>query len=206
MVRSTLFTTQTLIVITLGAAFMSTACTRPSKTGRLDLNEYRTALERTEQKELIAPDSEAERAALERFEEFYAVYSQDAIREGVRDLYADDAWFGDPFHQVEGIDAIEHYFLVMAEPVEECTFTVDDIQRSGMDYYARWTMYLTSKAAPREPIEAIGMSHVRFNADGKILFQQDYWDTSAMLDRLPVVGFWTRLVKSRLEKRFEKEP
>lgn len=206
MVRSTLFTEQTLIVLTLGAALMSTGCTGPSKTGRLDLNEYRSALEQTEQIERIAPDSATERSALKRFEEFYAVYSQDAIRDGVRDLYADDAWFGDPFHQVRGIDAIEHYFLVMAEPVEECTFIVDDIQRSGKDYYARWTMNLTSKAAPREPIEAIGLSHVRFNADGKIVFQQDYWDTSALLDRLPVVGFWTRFAKGRLEKRFGKQP
>jgi hypothetical protein len=92
----------------------------------------------------------------------------------------------------------------MAEPVEQCTFTVDSMQRSGSDYFARWTMRLESSAAKGEIIETIGMSHVRYNAEGKIIFQQDYWDTSAMLDRLPVVGFWTRLVKDRIEKGLEK--
>lgn len=152
----------------------------------------------------MEPGSETEQEALRQFDEFYADYSVEAIRAGVRDIYADDAWFGDPFHIVEGIDAIEHYFVVMAEPVEQCSFTVNSMQRSGSDYFARWTMRLESSAAKGEIIETIGISHVRYNAEGKIIFQQDYWDTSAMLDRLPVVGFWTRLVKGKIDKGLEQ--
>ena len=92
----------------------------------------------------------------------------------------------------------------MAEPVEECTFTIDSMQRSGNDYFARWTMILKSKSAKGETIKTIGISHVRFNKDGKVVFQQDYWDTSAMLDRLPIVGYWTRLVKDRISKGLEQ--
>ncbi len=182
---------------------MTWGCTTQPKSGVIDLEEYRRALAATDDIALIEPDSALEAEALQRFEDFYAVYSEEVIREGIRDLYADDAWFGDPFHQVQGIDAMERYFVAMAEPAKECTFMVDDIQRSGPDYYARWTMQLVSEAAPKERIEALGFSHVRFNEEGKIIFQQDYWDTSAMFDRLPVVGFWTRLVKGRLAKRFE---
>lgn len=149
-------------------------------------------------------DAETEKLALQRFEDFYVEYSYDATKAGVRELYAEDAWFGDPFHIVEGIDDLEHYFLVMAEPVESCSFTVDSIQKSGIDYYARWTMELESKAAKGELIRTIGISHVRFNPEGKVVFQQDYWDSSAMLDRLPIVGYWTRLVKSRIEKGLQK--
>lgn len=181
---------------------MLTGCT--SKPIAIDPAENRNALERAERIPSMEPGSEIERAALLRFDEFYAEYSTESIQRGLRKLYADDAWFGDPFHIVEGIDAIEHYFIVMAEPVESCTFTVDSMQRSGSDYFSRWTMVLESKAAKGKPIEAIGMSHVRFNADGKIIFQQDYWDTSTMLDRLPVVGYWTRLVKNRINKGLEK--
>ena len=65
-------------------------------------------------------------------------------------------------------------------------------------------MKLVSKAAGKEPIEAIGMSHMRFNQEGRIVFQQDYWDTSVLLDRLPVVGFWTRLVKGKIMKGMEE--
>lgn len=199
MVRGTLSLGKTVTAMALAAA---TGCT--SKNRMPDVSANVAALARTESVEPMEPGGAVEQAALKRFDDFYADYSAAAIQAGVREVYAADAWFGDPFHIVEGIDAIEHYFLVMAEPVESCTFAVDSMQRSGKDYYARWTMKLVSKAAKDKPIEAIGMSHVRFNAEGRIVFQQDYWDTSAMFDRLPVVGFWTRLVKGKIAKGLEK--
>ena len=183
---------------------LAAGCSTKSKDMTPDWSENTAALERTSSIAPMEPNSPAEEAALKRFRDFYAEYSTEAISKGVRQLYAEDAWFGDPFRIVQGIDEIEHYFLVMAEPVEQCTFTVDSIQRSGIDFFARWTMKLESKAAKGEVIETIGISHVRFNNEGKIVFQQDYWDTSAMFDRLPVVGFWTRVVKGRIEKGLEQ--
>ncbi|HEY5621416.1 MAG TPA: nuclear transport factor 2 family protein [Pontiella sp.] len=181
-----------------------TGCSTKSKDRSPDWSKHTAALERTASIQTMAPGSAIEKQALEKFKAFYSEYSTDMIREGVRGLYAENAWFGDPFHIVEGIDEIEHYFLVMAEPVQNCSFTVDAIDRSGNDYFARWTMLLESKVARGELIKTIGFSHVRFNEDGKIVFQQDYWDSSALLDRLPVVGYWTRLVKERIEKGIEK--
>jgi hypothetical protein len=179
-----------------------TGCTSKPDELAPDWSRNTAALERTENVESMSPDTE--KAALQRFTDFYAEYSVEAIKKGVRNVYAEDAWFGDPFHIVEGIDDIEHYFVVMAEPVEHCTFKIDSIQRSGKDYFARWTMELESSAAKGQVIKTIGISHVRFSSGGKVVFQQDYWDTSAMLDRLPVVGYWTRLVKTRLAKGLEK--
>jgi hypothetical protein len=204
MVRSTLPDGKTLTAFLLTGTLMITGCTSSSKNLVPDAAENTAALEAARAVEAMAPGSPVEEAALQRFNEFYSVYSVEAIRNGVRGLYAEDAWFGDPFHVVRGIDDIEHYFLIMAEPVENCTFRVDSVQRSGDDYFARWTMILESKAARGEVVEAIGLSHVRFNEEGKVVFQQDYWDTSAMLDRLPVVGYWTRLVKKRIAKGLEK--
>lgn len=148
---------------------------------------------------LLLPGAVEEQAALKRFEDFYLTYSADSIRAGVRDLYAEDAYFGDPFKSVSGIDAIEAYFLKMAEPVESCTFSIDGVNGNGGEYFFWWTMDLVSKAAKNKPVTALGMSHVRFNPDGKVVFQQDYWDSSSLLDRLPVVGYFTRAVKRRLE-------
>ena len=179
---------------------MMTGCSSKSKSLGPDLSDYRNELGKTAAIEPMEAGSRTELEALKRFEDFYAVYSAEAIRKGIREVYADDAWFGDPYHTVKGIDAIEAYFLAMAEPVESCTFTIDSVHRSDREYYAHWTMNLVSKASGDKPIEAIGISHIRFNEEGKVAFQQDYWDTSAMLDRLPVVGFWTRLVKGRIMK------
>ncbi len=188
----------------LGYAAVLCGCRTGTKNMSPDWSKNREALERTEGVAGMEPGSEAEKAALRRFDEFYQEYSTASITSGVRTVYAEDGWFGDPFHVVQGIDAIEHYFLVMAEPVEECVFKVDSTQRCGNDYYIRWTMQLVSKAAPKERIETIGISHVRFNQAGMVIFQQDYWDTGAMFERLPVVGFWTRLAKRQIEKGLKK--
>lgn len=204
MVRCTLSYEKALGAVLLSGIFMMTGCTSKSKNRSPDWTRHTAALETTEKVPSMEAGSAMEKEALRRFDEFYADYSVEAIRAGVREVYTEDAWFGDPFHIVEGIDEIEHYFVVMAEPVEQCTFTVDSMQRSGNDYFARWTMRLESSAAKGELIETIGFSHVRYNAEGKIIFQQDYWDTSVLFDRLPVVGFWTRLVKGKIEKGLEK--
>jgi hypothetical protein len=45
---------------------------------------------------------------------------------------------------------------------------------------------------------------VRFNPERKIIFQQDYRDSSAMLNRLPAVDFRTRLMKDRINKGLEE--
>ena len=204
MVRRTLSFGKALIPMALTGLIAMTGCTTKSKDLSPDWTRNTEAVERTAAVDSMLPGSETEKKALDGFRAFYEEYSTETIQEGVRRLYADDAWFGDPFHIVEGIDEIEYYFLVMAEPVESCTFTVDSVDRSGKEYFARWTMELESKAAKGEVIRTIGISHVRFNTEGKIVFQQDYWDSSAMLDRLPIVGFWTRLVKGRIEKGLEK--
>jgi hypothetical protein len=160
-----------------------TGCSTGTKDRSPDWSKNTEAVEQTAAVESMLPGSKTEEQALATFRSFYEEYSADAIRNGIRKLYADNARFGDPFHIVEGIDEIEHYFLVMAEPVEYCTFSVDSIQRSGTDYFARWTMELESKAARGERIRTIGISHIRFNADGKIIFQQDSWDSCAILDQ-----------------------
>ena len=204
MVRRPLSYEKALGAVLLSGIFIMAGCTFKSKNRSPDWSKNTAIIETTQSVASMEPGSDTEKEALRRFDAFYADYSVEAIRAGVRDVYAEDAWFGDPFHIVEGIDEIEHYFVVMAEPVEQCTFTVDSMQRSGNDYFARWTMRLESSAAKGEIIETIGLSHIRYNDEGKIIFQQDYWDTSAMLDRLPVVGFWTRLVKGKIEKGLEK--
>jgi hypothetical protein len=187
-----------------GYAAVLCGCRTGTKNMSPDWSKHKEALERTENVPGMEPDGEIEKEALKRFDRFYREYSVASITSGVRTVYAQDAWFGDPFQIVQGIDEIEHYFVVMAEPVVECSFAVDSTRRCGSDYFIRWTMRLVSKAAPKERIETIGISHVRFNREGMVIFQQDYWDTGAMFERLPVVGFWTRFAKKQIEKGLKK--
>ena len=165
-----------------------------------NIDDYEKLLQETANVKPPVAGSSEEKRALKRFKEFYKVYSTEVIEEGMEDLYAEDIWFGDPFHSVQGIDKTKKYFLAMAEPVEKCTFTINPVHRDGINYYFHWIINLEIKASKNNSIKALGISFVRFNEAGKIVFQQDYWDTSVMFDRIPVVGFWTRYAKKRIMK------
>ncbi len=39
------------------------------------------------------------------------------------------------------------------------------------------------------------MSHVRFGRDGKVTFQQDYWDINVLYEELPVIRYFVKRVK-----------
>lgn len=185
----------------LGVALMCSGCRSDSAYGPDLIGAHDAALARSSPTNAPPPGSDVEKAAIARFVDFYRVYSSESIRRGVRDLYASDAYFGDPFKSVNGINAIEDYFLKMAETVVSCTFTVTSTSRSAEgEYFIRWVMDLTAARAKKAPLRVLGLSQVRFNAQGQVIFHQDYWDTSTLFERLPVVGGPTRFVKRRLEK------
>lgn len=145
----------------------------------------------------LQPDSEREREAVERFVSFYRVFSVENIRGSVRTIYADDAYFRDGYREVQGLDAIEAYFLKSAETVQECTFDIQDIAVNEGNYYFRWVMDLTTKRWKDDPVKTVGMSHVRFDKEGLIAFHQDYWDTSVIYEKVPVMGSVIRWIRKQ---------
>jgi hypothetical protein len=43
----------------------------------------------------------------------------------------------------------------------------------------------------------VGISHVRYDAEGKAIFHQDYWDTGAVCEKIPVMGAVIRWIKKK---------
>ena len=160
---------------------------------------YRQALKTTETTPTVAPESPAEAKAIQGFIDFYKVFSEKSVKEKVREVYAPNGYFRDPFHEVSGIDEIEKYFLASTETIEDCRFDMEDVARNKRNYYFRWTMRLKTKRDPENPIEAIGTTHVRFDDHGRVLFHQDYWDAgSVVYERVPILGSLVRFVKKRV--------
>ena len=159
---------------------------------------YRDALKASEAQWAKTLDPELEKQVTQRFTDFYKVYTADAIKAGLRSVYADDAFFADPFKAYKGIQQLEDYFVRSTEPVKSCTFTIEDYGVRNGDYYYRWVMDLTLKRKPNDPIVGLGMSHVRYNAEGKIIFQQDYWDTSILFEKFPIIGRVIRSIKNKM--------
>jgi len=146
---------------------------------------------------LVRPGSAEEKAAIEAFREYYKVFAEEVIRRDTKNLYAKDAFFKDPYKEVKGVEAIENYLVATAKAIDSCTFDIADVSVHDGNYHFRWVMKLTLKRDRDNPMEQIGMSHVRFGPDGKVVFHADYWDTSIVFERAPVIGAVIRWAKER---------
>jgi hypothetical protein len=146
---------------------------------------------------LVKPGSAEEKAGIAAFRDYYKVFAEDVIRRDTKNLYAKDAFFKDGYKEVKGVEAIETYFIATTKAIVSCTFDITDVSVHDGNYYFRWIMKLTIKRDKDNPMEQIGMSHVRFGPDGKVLFHADYWDTSIVFERAPVLGAVIRWAKEQ---------
>lgn len=148
----------------------------------------------------VTPESVEEANGLKRFENLFSDFSEANIREHVRDVYAENVYFNDTLKEVRGIDELENYLIESATAVESCHVDIEDVASNNGNYYVRWVMAIRFKRLARgETTRSIGISHLRFDDDGKIVLHQDYWDAaSGLFEHIPLIGWGIRKVKARV--------
>ncbi|MBD8524547.1 nuclear transport factor 2 family protein [Pseudomarimonas arenosa] len=148
-----------------------------------------------------APGSDAEREALARFARFFSDFSGDRIGRLLPETYAEDVYFNDTLKAVRGRQALAHYLAESAAAVEQCTVEILDSAASAEgERWVRWKMMIRFKKL-RRGIDTwtIGASHLRFNADGHVVYHQDYWNAAdGLFQHIPVVGWMISKIKQRL--------
>jgi hypothetical protein len=149
----------------------------------------------------FALGSEEEKAALARFAKFFADFSPAKIDILLAQTYAPNAWFNDTLKTIHGLDAMRTYLRHSAEAVENCSVEVKEhLHNDRGDYYVRWVMIIRFKRFKKgQDTKTIGMSHLRFDREGKVCFHQDYWDSTAgIFEHVPLLGWMIRKIKARL--------
>ena len=163
---------------------------------------YYKAYEATDPKTvgMLKPGSPEEKAAVERFKDFLSVISEQQVKTKLRQTYAPDAYFNDTLKEINDIDTLEKYLLKTAENVDSCTVEFLDTASSGGEYYFRWLMKIRFKKFHKgEEQPSIGITHIRFNKEGKVVFHQDYWDAAGnFFEKIPVLGWMIGKVKGSL--------
>jgi limonene-1,2-epoxide hydrolase len=172
-------------------------CTTTAQNKQQTMENYYQALHDTEphEDETLKPGSEEEQAAIERFVALYTTYTEDNVRRHVRDLYAQNAYYRDSFTEMHGIDNIEAYLIQGTHIMQNLTFELQDVAVHDGNYYLRWITRFSQKREKDEVTHLPGVSHIRFNKEGKIIFHQDFWDAGVIYERLPIVGFFIRWLK-----------
>lgn len=163
---------------------------------------YKAALEWTDPSQHNVPGegSKAAEAMVERVESLFTNYTRDNLQENVTKVYAERVYFRDAFKQFDSADKIRDYFLHGLEPLNDARFDFKRIVRSGDEFYIDWVMRLDFKKTPEGTWEeSIGMTHMRFNADGQVIFHQDYWDpTDIVYNRIPIAKQLINFVKKKM--------
>jgi ketosteroid isomerase-like protein len=114
------------------------------------------------------------------------------------EFYARDARFKDPFNEVQGIPAIEQVFAHMFAALDSPRFVVRDIVVEGDQCFLTWDFLFRFKRLSRAEQIVHGGSHLRFDAQGRIVLHRDYWDAAEELyEKLPLVGAFMRWLKKR---------
>lgn len=147
-----------------------------------------------------ASGSAAEKAAVEKFRAFFGDLREDMIKKEIRSVYAPEIRFNDTLKSIKGVDPLEHYLVETARNVESCKVEIEEVLTSSAGVYVRWRMGIRFKKFRKGTTqESIGMTHLRFDKEGRVVYHQDYWDSGANLfEKIPVLGSGIRAVKRRL--------
>lgn len=117
----------------------------------------------------------------------------------IGEFYADGVWFKDPFNEVNTLDEVRHIFAKMFDQVESPRFVVGDMIEQGDQLFMTWDFLFSIKGINKgKSMVCRGSSHLRFDANNKVVYHRDYWDTSEELyEKIPLVGGFMRWLKSR---------
>lgn len=129
---------------------------------------------------------------IERLINFYQQLTPTSVGQ-FGDFYAQDAYFKDPFNEVRGIDAIRRIFEHMFRQVAEPRFFVTEKVVDPGGAMLVWELHF-KMGWPRATAHVMrGVSHLKFDAEGKVTYHRDYWDTAEELYmKLPGLGFLMR--------------
>jgi hypothetical protein len=145
--------------------------------------------------------SAEESAAIENFRHFFSSFAADRIEKLLPNTYAADAYFNDTLKTIIGTEALSHYLRESANAVDSCIVEVLEVTRTEhSDHLFRWKMMIRFKRFKKgQDTWTVGMSHLRFNAQGLVQYHQDYWNaTDGIFRHIPVLGYMIDKIIARL--------
>lgn len=124
---------------------------------------------------------------------FYQELSPEGV-EHFAEFYSADAYFKDPFNEVRGIPAIQRIFSHMFGQVAEPRFVITERVADPGGAMLVWEFSYRVRLWGKGETQVMrGVSHLRFDAAGKVEYHRDYWDTAEELYmKLPVLGWLMR--------------
>jgi hypothetical protein len=106
-------------------------------------------------------------------------------------LYAADVTFQDPVTSLTGIEPLRRYLAHFGETAHGARFAITDSVVQPGNAVVFWTMTPAGGGAAVD-----GVSHLRVR--DRVYDERDYFDLGVVYDQVPVLNWFTGLVKARL--------
>lgn len=118
----------------------------------------------------------------------------------VVDLYEADVRFVDPFHRIDGREALREYYAKMYAGVRAIRFDFSDETLGADDLVLYWTMtYRHARLRGGREISLEGCSRLVYGGTGRIALHRDYFDAGALLyEHVPLLGPAVRFLRGRV--------
>lgn len=137
--------------------------------------------------------------ALARLARYWERLTPESL-ERLAEIYAEDAYFRDPFNEAHGAAQIQAVLRHMFETLHEPRFTILETVVDGGGAFLVWDFdFRIRSLQPGRPRRIHGTSHIRFAPDGRVAYHRDYWDAAGELfSGLPLVGRLMRALARRM--------
>lgn len=141
-----------------------------------------------------------------RTEEFFDRLNRDTMHL-VEEFYAPDAEFIDPVVRLKGAAEIRRYYTRLYTTVSDIRFEHGpEISGDGRSVLV-WTMHLKAAMDRGRTIRLEGVSVLRRDAMGRVVYHRDYFDMGEFVyERVPLLAFLVAIAKRVLAGPFVRRP
>ena len=155
---------------------------------------YRAALVETEQS---APVRNRD---LELFIKFLESIGTPGSAKAASELYSENIHFSDALILTKDKQVIVKHFSDLEAAGSKVKVTMHQRILSGNDIFLVWSMEARFTPIRREMIsDSLGVTHLRFDRNGKVILHQDFWDsTEGFFRHIPVLGSVVNSVRRRV--------
>lgn len=135
----------------------------------------------------------------EKVIQFYENLARDTLKE-IRQLYAEKAYFKDPFNEVTSIAEIEHVFAHLFEKMNYLRFEHVDLMTKGKEAMIQWRFHFCLRKDKDKKIFKIeGITVLHFDDSDKIVYHRDFWDAGEEIyEKIPGIGSMLRFLKRQI--------
>ena len=155
---------------------------------------YREALIETERSARVRNED------LELFIKFLESIGTPGSAKAASELYSENIHFSDALILTKDKQVIVKHFSDLEAAGNQVKVTMHQKLISGNDVFLVWSMEARFTPIRREMIsDSLGVTHLRFDEDGKVILHQDFWDsTEGFFRHIPVLGSVVNSVKRRV--------